>query len=127
MNWLLSLINPLTPILTNLSSAYAAKAQATNDKERIEADERIAILERQVDLAKYAAQFDKPWHPRSIMAYVATLYVVKIIAWDTVFGLGVTPDPGPIIDGIVMLILGFYYGSAALSKVASSLLERSVR
>jgi hypothetical protein len=44
--------------------------------------------------------------------------------WDTVFGLGTTPDPGPQVTGIVMLVLGFYFGGKAVMDIAGKLLGR---
>lgn len=122
MTWLLSLINPLGKIVDGLNRAYAAKLAAKNDSERIEADKQIAYFEGQISLATAAAQNDRWWSTRELIGKCALVYVAKIIVWDTVLQLGVTPDPGPQVTGIVMVVIGFYFGSKAVSDLGARLL-----
>jgi hypothetical protein len=123
MGWLLSLINPLGKIVSGLNEAYRAKLAAKNDAERIEADKQIAFFEGQMSLATAAAQHDKWWSTRELIGKCALVYVFKIIVWDTVLQLGVTPDPGPQVTGIVMVVIGFYFGSKAVSDIGARLLS----
>lgn len=115
--WLISLINPLKPVLSALENAYQAKLKAANDAERIEADKQIAFFQGQIALAQAAAQSDRWYSPRSLMGLCAALYVAKIVVYDTVLQLGVTPNPGGQVTGIVLTIIGFYFGSKTVSDV----------
>lgn len=105
-----------------LERSYQAKLNAKNDHDRLEAEKAIKFYEGQIALAQTAAQNDK-WHsPRTLMGWFATIYVGKLVVWDTVLKLGVTPDPGPQVTGIVMLVIGFYFGSKAATDIATKLL-----
>jgi|GEM_PF-792434 len=105
-----------------LLEAYRAKLSAQNDAERLAAEQQIAFYQGQITLAREAAQSDRWYSPRSLMAYCATIVVGKLLVWDTVLGLGVTPDPGSIVNGIVLTIIGFYFGAKALSDLGGKLL-----
>lgn len=120
---ILGWLNPLKAIADGLNAAYAAKLAAKNDGERIEAEKQIAYFERQMDLAQTATEHDRWYQPRPLMAYGATLLVLKLFVWDTVFGLGVTPDPGTTVTGLVMIIVGFYFGSKALGDFGARLVS----
>ena len=122
MGWLLNLINPLGKIIDGLNAAYKAKLQAQNDADRIEADKQIAFFQGQIDLATQAAQSDRWWSPRALMGFCATVYVAKIVVYDTVLQLGVTPNPGGQVTGLVLMITGFYFGSKTVSDVAGRLI-----
>ncbi len=119
---LFSWLNPLKPVLAALENAYQAKIKAANDAERIEADKQIAFFQGQIALAQTAAQSDRWWSPRSLMGFSAALYVAKIIVFDTVLQLGVTPNPGGQVTGIVLTIIGFYFGSKTVSDVGGRII-----
>lgn len=118
----LDFLNPLNPIIGGLERAYQAKLKAQNDSERLEAEQQIAFYEGQIDLAQTAAQHDKWWSTRELIGKCALIYVFKIVVWDSVLKLGVTPDPGPQVTGIVMIVIGFYFGSRAVSDIGAKLL-----
>ena len=103
-----------------LERAYKAKLDAPTDADRLEADKQIKFYEGQIALAQ-SASADPWWSPRVLMAYCAVAYVSKIVVWDTVLGWGVTPDPGAQVTGIVMTVIGFYYGSKAATDIAGRL------
>lgn len=109
-----------------LLQAYQQKLSAQNDAERLAAEQQIAFYEGQIALARDAAQSDRWYSPRSLMAYCATIVVAKLLVWDTVFGLGVTPDPGSIVNGIVLTIIGFYFGAKALSDLGGKLITAAL-
>lgn len=116
LGWLIG--GGLSALTGSLERAYKAKLDAKNDAERLEAEKQITFFQGQIDLAQTAVK--DPWYsPRSIMGFSAAAYVGKIIVWDTVLGLGVTPDPGAQVTGIVMVVIGFYFGSKAATDVAS--------
>jgi hypothetical protein len=114
----------LSTLTGSLNQAYKDRLNAKNDAERIEADKQIAFFQGQINLATVAAQNDKWWSTRELIGKCALIYVAKIVVWDTVFGLGTTPDPGPQVTGIVMLVLGFYFGGKAVMDIAGKLLGR---
>lgn len=124
MKWLLDLVlgGAVEKFTGPLERAYQAKLTAQNSEQRIEADKAISFFEGQIALARTAAESDRWWSPRSLMGWCATAYVFKIVVWDTVLGLGVTPNPGSQVTGIVMTIIGFYYGSRAVSEIGSRVL-----
>ncbi len=122
MAWLISLINPLKPVLSALENAYQAKLKAANDAERIEADKQIAFFQGQIALATAAVQSDRWYSPRSLMGFCVVLYVAKIVVYDTVLQLGVTPNPGGQVTGIVLTIIGFYFGSKTVSDVGGRII-----
>lgn len=101
-----------------LERAYAAKLSAQNDADRLEAEKQIAFYQGQIELAQSSID-DKWWSPRIFMGWSAAAYVLKIVVWDTVLQLGFTPNPGNQVTGIVMLVIGFYFGSKAATDVAS--------
>lgn len=105
-----------------LERAYKAKLEAQNDKDRIEAEQQISFYEGQISLATVAAQNDRWWSTRELIGKCALLYIAKIVVWDTVLALGVTPDPGPQVTGIVMVVVGFYFGSKAAGDIAAKAL-----
>ena len=119
---LFSWLNPLKPVLSALENAYAIKLKAANDAERIEADKQIAFFQGQIALAQTAAQSVRWWSPRSLMGFSAALDVAKIIVFDTVLQLGVTPNPGGQVTGIVMTVIGFYFGSKTVSDIGGRVL-----
>lgn len=118
LSWLVG--GGISALTGPLERSYKAKLDAQNDAQRLEADKQIKFYEGQIALAQSAVN-DPWWSPRSIMGWSAAAYVVKIVVWDTVFQLGVTPNPGGQVTGIVMLVIGFYFGSKAATDVASRL------
>jgi hypothetical protein len=118
-------VTGITALKDGLNQAYKARLDARNDAERIEADKQIAFFKGQIELANEAAKSDKWWSTRELIGKCALIYVFKIVVWDTVLKLGFTPDPGPHVTGIIMLILGFYYGSKAVMDIAGKLLGRA--
>lgn len=117
----------LSSLTGSLERAYQAKLNAQNDQARIDADKQIEFFKGQIALASEAARNDKWWSTRELIGKCALIYIFKIIVWDTVLQLGVTPDPGPQVTGIVMLVLGFYFGSKAASDIAGKVLSAVVR
>ena len=116
LNWLIG--GGINALAGPLERAYKAKLDAQNDADRLEAEKQIRFYEEQISLAQSAVA-DPWWSPRVLMAYCVVAYVFKIVVWDTVLQMGVTPNPGQQVTGIVMLIIGFYYGSKAATDVAS--------
>lgn len=106
-----------------LNEAYRDKLKADTDEKKLAAEQAIAFYQGQIKLAVEAAQNDKWWSTRELIGKCALIFVFKIVVWDTVFGWGNTPDPGPYVMGIVMLVIGFYFGSKAATDIAAKLLS----
>lgn len=121
MNWILSFLTGglLDKFIAPLERAYQAKLAAQTNKDKLAADQAVKFYEGQIALATTAAQSDKWWSTRELVGKCALIYVAKIVVWDTVLGWGVTPDPGPQVTGIVMMVIGFYFGSKAVTDIAA--------
>lgn len=117
-NLLLSLVTgPLTQISKDLKEAYEAKLNAANDKERIIADERIAVLEARKS-SILAAQSDpiERW-VRIGFALPFVAYVNKLILWDKVLALGTTDALSPELSQIMMVVLGGYFVDTIVRRI----------
>ena len=122
LSWLVG--GGIAAIGEQLNNAYRMKLEAENDSDRIHAEEQIAYFKGQMELAIAASQNDKWWSTREMIGKCVFLYVFKIVVWDTVLGLGVTPDPGPVVGGIVSITIAFYFGQKALSDIATKMMFR---
>jgi hypothetical protein len=90
----LAWLNPLKVITAELGKAYEAKLKATNNAEKIAAEVQISTLEARRDvLLKEQGNWLTRWI-RPALAAPAVIFWWKIVVWDTVLGLGTTPDPG---------------------------------
>lgn len=129
MKWLADLLlgGVVSQFTGPLERSYQAKLNADTNEKKLAADQAIAFFEGQVSMANAAAQHDKWWSTRELIGKCALLYIAKIIVWDTVLKLGVTPDPGPQVTGIVMVVIGFYFGSKAATDIAGRLLAAMVK
>lgn len=111
----------------SLERAYAKKLEAQTDSEKLDAEKQIAFFQAQMQLAMVAAQNDKWWSTRELMGKGAALFYLKIAVWDTVFQLGTTEDPGNLVKGISLTIIGFYFGSKVVSDAGGKILGAIVR
>ena len=119
--------NLIGQLTAPLERAYQAKLNAQNDAQRLDAEKQIAFYEGQIALAQTAAATDRWWSPRSLMAYCTVIVVAKLLIWDTVLGWGITPNPGSIVNGIMLTIIGFYFGSKAIADLGSQLVAAAVQ
>ncbi len=107
LSWLSGgVINQVTDALTD---AYRAKLTAQNNTEKLEAEMTISQLEaRQRVLLAEQGRWYTAWI-RPALAAPVVLFVWKIIVWDTILGWGVTPNPGDIVNWIVVTTIGAYF------------------
>ena len=117
---LLDWLNPLQSITGALTKAYEAKLAAGNDNDRIAAEVEIENLKARRDVV-LASVNDPWWSPRTIMGWCVAAFVAKVVLWDTVLGLGVTPNPGEMVWWIVVTIIGFYFVSKSAETIANSI------
>jgi hypothetical protein len=91
---------------------------SADEKERLKTELAIEAGRQHVQALAATASF-RWWHPQNLIAYSISLYVLKIVVWDTVLGLGVTPDPGSHVHWLMMTVVGFYFLNSGLSEVAT--------
>jgi hypothetical protein len=108
---------PLSGLTSDIKEAYQAKLNAVNDKERIAADERLAILEarKSTILASQSSPVER-W-VRFGFAIPFVIYNAKLVLWDKVLSLGVTDPLGPELVNIYMIVLSGFFIDATVSKV----------
>lgn len=111
------LSGPLSSISKDLKEAYQSKLAAQNDAERIEADEKIALLEAR-KTSILAAQSDRieRW-VRILYATPCIIYLWKLIIWDKVLELGITDDLSSNLWTIFFIILGGYFVNTIVKTV----------
>ena len=118
MGFLLSLINPLRPIMGELKDLYLKRQNAETEQMRIEAEVKIAQLEARRDsllaTPRMSAFVQFCW----AAPFIA--YNAKIIVWDKMLGWGVTDPLGPFETNLGYMIAGFYF----LTVSAKSLFRR---
>ena len=123
---ILSLIAPGLALARQLREWISIRENAKTEQERIAADKQVRILQAEASVRVASAEYD-PWYgPMNLMGYSCALYVAKLIVWDTVLGLGVTVDPGPTVNGIVLTIIGFYTGHKGIKMIGATLLRRAL-
>lgn len=91
---LIGLIDPISRIAGKIADAKMASIQATTDKEKIAADERIRALEdrRSVLIAESTTPINAIVRACASLGPIA--YTTKILLWDKVIGsfAGYTPN-----------------------------------
>ena len=121
MAGLLDWLNPLNALKDGLLTAQKQALDAKNDTARLAAEQDMAYWKGQIDLAMVAAQNDKWYSIRSLIGYCVLIMVFKLIVWDTVLGLGVTPNPGQLVLWITVTVIGFYFASKTAIDIARTL------
>jgi len=113
---LLSLINPLAKVATDLMAAKTLQANATTDQQRIQADVAIHQLEaRQEVLIAEQANRATRWI-RPLFALPFVIYNFKVIVWDKVFGFGTTDVLSDQYWQLQMIVFGAYFITRGLTK-----------
>lgn len=93
---------------------------SADEKERLKTELAIEAGRQHVQALAATASFHW-WHPQNLIAYCVSAYVAKIVVWDTVLGLGVTPDPGEHVTWLMMAVVGFYFLNRGIIEVAGRL------
>lgn len=116
--WILSFLSgPLRGISNDIKEAYTAKLSAANDKERIAADERIAVLEgREAIILRAMSDRVERW-VRIGFALPFIVYINKIIFWDKIFGWGTTDALSSSFLDIMYIVLAGYFLDTITGKV----------
>ncbi len=114
---LLKWLNPLKAIGEQLNKAYETKLLAMNDRERIDAEKQISQLESQRDvLIAEQGSASTRWI-RPALAAPVVIFWWKLIVWDTVLGLGTTPDPGEYVMWLAISIPNVYFLMRPLERL----------
>jgi hypothetical protein len=119
IRFLLGLVNPLATIGEKIAEAYAQKANAQTEQQRIEAEERIRTLEARRDVL-VAEQGN--WLTRSIRPLLAlpfVIYLWKLVVWDKVlagFTNGSTDGLSTELKEVMLLIVGAYFLDLTIAR-----------
>lgn len=104
----------LSGIVRELRGAYADRLNATNDADRIKADERIAIAEARVGAMQAGGLASVV---RAAWAALFFAYEFKLIVWDKMLGLGVTDPLNETQAMIEMIVIGFFFLDSTVDKL----------
>lgn len=107
----------LSDISNDLKEAHKNKLDAQNDKERIAADERIAILEARKSSILAAQSSPVERWVRIGFAFPFVVYLNKILIWDKVLGWGVTDSLSPIDVQVFWIVLGGYFIDSTIKNI----------
>lgn len=129
----------LTPILAWLGNllggpfaraaldAYKAKLDRENSKDAIAADlakreldldQRQAELNAQVLVAEQGNIVTRWVRPAWALPYI--IWTWKVVVWDTVLGLGSTPELKGMVATLGITIAGAYFGGRTIEKGAAA-------
>lgn len=121
--WLASILGG--PVVNGLISAYRAKLDATNTRDRTAADLAVKEIEAEIEARKQAAAIiiaeQGRWYTaiiRPLLAAPVIIYFWKVIVWDKVLGWGVTDPINGMIADWAGLIITAYVGGRSIEKVA---------
>lgn len=106
----------LDRVFKTLDGAIASQT----DREKIKGDVTIATVKTVVGALVASGTFQW-WHPQNLIGYCVFALVFRVVVWDTVLGLGVTPNPGPFVLWIAMAVIGFYFANLAISTAAGKI------
>jgi hypothetical protein len=96
----------MSGVVQELRGAYRDKLNATNDADRIAAEERIARAEVR------AQSMGRGWmapYVRAAWALPFIVYNAKLVVWDKVLGLGSTDPLSPELYYVQGVIIAFYF------------------
>ena len=99
----------LSDVSNDIKEAYQSKLDAANDKERIAADERLALLEARKSSILAAQSSPVERWIRFGLAFPFVVYLNKLIIWDKVLGYGVTDNLSPMLIQTFWIVLGGYF------------------
>jgi len=123
LGWLGNLLGG--PFAKAAVDAYRAKLSADNTSEKVAAGlaaRELAVeqREREVEAQIIVAEQGR-WYtalPRPLFAAAFIIYTWKVVVWDRVLGLGMTPPLSGDVGQWAMIVLTAYFGGRSLEKVA---------
>lgn len=100
-----------------LRQAYEARLKATNDHEKLEAEQTIARLEaQQVIIVAEQGRWLTAW-VRPAIALPFVVYLWKLIIYDKVLAWGATDNLSPEMWQMMTVIIGAYFLTRPFEKV----------
>jgi hypothetical protein len=120
-SWLASFITG--PVIKGVIDGYKAKLAAGNNSEKIAADlaaRELAVQQTEIQAQNQlrAAEIGKWWEPSHLAEYIFVAYFGKAVVWDTLLGLGSTPELHGLVGGWLGLIAMFLFGKRGIENVA---------
>lgn len=107
LTWLSS--GGIAAIGEQLNKAYDAKLKATNDHEKLEAEETIARLQaQQAILTAEQGRWLTAW-VRPAIALPFVIYLWKLVIYDKVLAWGSTDNLSPELWNLMMVVMGAYF------------------
>lgn len=100
-----------------LRAAYEAKLKATNDHEKLQAEETIARLEAQqsILLAEQGRWLTAWVRPSIALPFV--IYLWKLVLWDKVLGWGRTDDLSPNLWWMMTTVVTAYFLTRPFERI----------
>lgn len=119
------------PIVKGLIDSYKLKLEASNKTERIAADLAAKEIEADIEARKQATQIlraEQGWWVtamiRPLFALPFIIYIWKVVVWDKVLGWGITDPLTGFAANAAVTVIGAYFVSRGVEKVARSILAR---
>lgn len=110
-------IGGLPAILSELTKQKQILSDAKTEQQRIEAEERIKVLEAKRDVVLQSQKEKFGEIVRLLWALPFILYVWKLLVWDKLLGWGTTDPLGPTLEYILWTVLGGYFILGVTDKV----------
>ncbi|MEW6645361.1 MAG: hypothetical protein AB1586_33030 [Pseudomonadota bacterium] len=113
------------PLLSSLVAAYKARLQALDSRDQkalelAEAEIRAEIAARS-EATKLLIAEQGRWYTAMIRPLFAAPFIIfafKVVVWDKVLGLGVTPGLDPNFWAVFQTIVVSYFGATAVERVS---------
>lgn len=109
---LLGIFPTIASITEKIIDWQAKKADAQTERERIEADENIKVLQAKRDVL--IAESSSPWNSlfRLWLALPPSIYIAKLIVWDKIISPNsITEDLSSNLWWIVFSVYAFYFAA----------------
>jgi hypothetical protein len=119
------------PIVGGLVDAYKAKISSGTSQDQMLADlagRELAVEQRERELAVQQNIVDEGrwWTaaPRALVMWAMALFVVKVVVYDTMLGLGTTPALKGQVGDAFSAIIVMWFGGRTLEKVSKIISTR---
>lgn len=116
------------PVIKGLLDAYKAKLEAGTADNKVAADLAAGEIAAQTEETKAQAQYRIAelghwFEPDKIMGYAVAVYVIKVLVWDKVLGLGTTDGLCKVGENcwtgsVANTIVAFYFGKRGFENIA---------
>lgn len=107
----------LKTITDTLTELRRLRLEAETAARKLELDEAIARLEAQQSLLLAEQSERRTSWVRPAFATIALIFWVKVGVYDTVLGLGTTPDPGPYVMWFMTGVPAAYFALRPFEKM----------